>query len=126
MQYSPKLKTAMERIKAVMKEYDLGGTVFLHTPGFSEYYNKFDPSYSLIRINGNEVRFRAKLKEDFDGDKIKWQQGITDTVNLIMHSAEISHQTLTLAEGFMNQLKGKIDIEKSSGSGYSSHTTQNN
>lgn len=32
MQYSPKLKVAMDEVKDVLKKYDIAGFVVLHTP----------------------------------------------------------------------------------------------
>lgn len=81
MQYSPKLKTAMERIKAILKEYDIAGAVILHSPGFSEYLIKIDASYSCAKFEADYLRVKAKLQEDFDGDKDAWTQKITYTVN---------------------------------------------
>lgn len=50
MQYSPKLKKAMEDIKKILHENDIAGFVVLHTPGFSEYLNRVDPSYSCAKL----------------------------------------------------------------------------
>lgn len=68
MQYSPKLKNAMEEIKLIIDKYDIAACVVLHTPGFSEFLNKIDPSYSCAKIkllpDGTEgVHFKANAKE---------------------------------------------------------------
>ena len=125
MKYSPKLKTAMERIKAVMKEYDLGGYVILHTPGFSEYHVKVDPPYSCAKFIGDELRIKAKLQEDFGGDKDVWNKKVTDTVNLIQHLADMTGNTSLGMFKMLDMLKDKIEIETNRGD-HTSHTTQNN
>jgi hypothetical protein len=53
MKYSPKLRTAMEEIKAVIKKHDIAGVVVLHTPGYGEHFIKIDPSYSCAKIVTN-------------------------------------------------------------------------
>lgn len=85
MQYSPKLKTAMEEIKQVLAKHDLGAIIVLHTPGFGEYFVKVDPSYSCAAINeaNGYIRVKAKLQEDFNGDKKAWKQKVTDTSNML-------------------------------------------
>lgn len=56
MQYSPKLKIAMDEIKQVLKKHDIAGFVVLHTPGFTEYLNRVDPSYSSTFMDENPVK----------------------------------------------------------------------
>ena len=125
MQYSPKLKTAMDRIKAILKEYDINATVCLHTPGFSELLMKVDASYSCAKIEGDVLRIKAKLQEDFNGDKEAWNKKVADTVNMIVHFQDINGQLFMQADKAYEMLKKHIDIENDRGN-ISSHTTQNN
>lgn len=125
MEYSPKLKTAMERIKAILKEYDIAASVILHTPGFSEYLIKVDASYSCAKFEGDFLRVKAKLQEDFNGDKAAWNKKVEDTVNMITHFADVSGQNSLNMFQLIEVLKKKIDIENKPGN-HSSHTTQNN
>jgi len=125
MKYSPTLKTAMERIKAILKEYDIAGSIVLHTPGFSEFLVKVDASYSCAKFEGDYLRVKAKLQEDFQGDKAAQKKKIEDTVNMITHLADTNaHTSLGMYE-LLERLKKNMDIEQS-GEGFSSHTTQNN
>lgn len=57
MQYSPKLKKAAAEIKKILEEYDINGSVFLHTPGFSEYLHKINASYSCANLKQGELVF---------------------------------------------------------------------
>jgi hypothetical protein len=86
MQYSPKLKVAMEEIKEILRKHDIAGLVALHTPGFSEYLMKIDPSYSCAKFDTIEgkagVRIRARLEEDYAGDKEAHEKALTDTSNM--------------------------------------------
>lgn len=124
MQYSPKLKTAMEEIKAILAKHDIGAMVVLHTPGHSEFLNKLNPSYSCIIQTGDHIRFRSKLA-DYGGDKNAWQKKTTDSLNLLQCITEtVGHVILPLID-FTEKLEQSLDAE-SGGSGFSSHTTQNN
>lgn len=125
MKYSPKLKTAMERIKAILKEYDIAGSIVLHTPPFSEYLLKIDPSYSCAKLDGDNIRVVAKLQDDFGGDKEAWLKKMTDTINMITHLADTSAHTSLGMYKLLEVIKKTVDIEQTDGN-HSSHTTQNN
>lgn len=124
MKYSPKLKTAMERIKAILKEYDIAGTIVLHTPGFSEYLLKIDPSYSVAKIEGEGLKIKANLA-DYSGDKIARDKALNDTVNLTSHFADINGMVAINMIDVLDELKKHMDIESFDG-GHSSHISQNN
>lgn len=125
MQYSPKLKKVMAKIQAILNEEDIAGSVVLHTPGHAEYFMKVDPSYSCAKIEGDMLRIKAKLQEDFQGDKKAWTKKMTDTVNMISLMADSNlHNGNSLVE-MMKLLREKFEIEETDHD-HSSHTTQNN
>lgn len=124
MQYSPKLKKAMEEIKAIIAKYDIAALVVLHAPGDSEYLNAIAPSYSCMKWNGDELRIRAKLKEDFNGDKKKMEEKLAATSNMLRLLSEVGgKQLMSLIEcsTFVDNL---LDSTHTNGS-HSSHTEQN-
>lgn len=114
----------MERIKAILKEYDIAGSVVLHTPGFSEYFLKINPSYSCAKQEGDGLRIVAKLS-DFNGDKQARDKKLEDTVNMISHLADTNGATSLQMYNVMDELKKHLDIDSDKGN-FSSHTTQNN
>lgn len=124
MQYSPKLKTAMEEIKAILSKHDIGAMVVLHTPGYSEFLNKLNPSYSCIIQDGDHVRFKSKLA-DYNGDKQAWQKKTTDSLNLLQCVVETTGMILMPLMDFTEKLEKALDAE-SNGSNFTSHTSQNN
>lgn len=90
MQYSPKLKNAISEIKTILEKYDIAGLVVLHTDGygdnqgFGEYLLKLDPSYSVAKFESPDfVRFKAKLKEDFNGNKRLMEYKLAATANML-------------------------------------------
>ena len=125
MQYSPKLKKAMQEIMAILDREDIAGCVVLHTPQFSEYHVKINPSYSCARFEGDNLRVKAKLQEDFNGDKNLMQYKVKNTVNMLNHLAE---DTGRLAMSLIKTSEMVDEITKPThfGDGHSSHTQQNN
>ena len=85
MQYSPKLKQAMEEIKKIIKENDIAGFVLLHTPGYSEFLNAVSPSYSCAKIEDGQIKFRIKTSEI---GKEKAKALAEGTYNMITHFAD--------------------------------------
>jgi len=124
MQYSPKLKKAMEEIKSIIHKHDIAALVVLHTPGDSEYLNAITPSYSCMKWNGDELRIRAKLKEDFNGDKKKMEEKLAATSNMLRLLSEVGgKQIMALIElsTFVDNLLGSTHND----GGHTSHTEQN-
>lgn len=90
MQYHPKLKKAMAAIQAILNEHDIAAVVVLHTPGFCEFMLHVSPSYSCARFDGNELRVRAKLKEDYQGDIARWTLDVNNTANMLQGMADMT------------------------------------
>jgi hypothetical protein len=124
MQYSPKLKKAMEEIKAIVTKYDIGAMVIIHTPDHSEYYMNISPSYSCAKHDGDTVRIKAKLK-DFNGDKKAWQLKVTDTSNMLSLLGETGGRTALSILNVSKQLDKVVDAEHLDGD-HTGHTQQNN
>lgn len=130
MQYDPKLKKAMEQIKAVLEEHDIGASVVLHSPGFGETFMKVDPSYSCAFIQEDTegrqgVRVRTRLQEDYNGDAAKRNKAQEDTVNMFsIMSEQVGKQALNFME-VMKLLESKFEITHTDG-GFTSGNTQSN
>lgn len=82
-QHSPKLKKINEEIQKILKDNDISGVILLHTPGFGEFSVNISPSYSCAFVEGHALRVKAKLNEDFNGDKELWTQKVKDTANML-------------------------------------------
>lgn len=89
LNYSPQLKEIMSEIKAVLQKHDVAAYILLHEPGFSEYLISIEPSWSIIRLEKNSVRFRSKLNEDFGGDQDAQLDANTRTANLVCHFSDV-------------------------------------
>lgn len=123
MQYSPKLKKAMEDIKAVLNKYDIAAMVVLHTPGHSEYLMRIDPTYSCAKTDGDSIRIKAKIK-DFP-DKKAWEERVSNTSNMLSLLGEVGGRTSINIMEVSKQLDKIVDAEHFDG-GHTSHTEQNN
>lgn len=123
MQYSPKLKKAMEDIKAIVKNNDIAAFVVLHDEaGFSEYLNAISPSYSCGFIEGDQIRFKLKTSEVGKEQAKKIANG---TYNMVTHFADLIGKH---ALGYINaQEMLKKQWNGSEGDGNeTSHSRQNN
>lgn len=67
----PRLKTAMEQIKAVLREHDIAGIVVLNSETSTEYLVHLETSWTAIRIEDGErgvgIQFRC-TKADIPDD----------------------------------------------------------
>jgi len=140
MQYSPKLKKAMEEIKAIVKKHDIAAVVVLHnaeatsvspdgwanTEGFCEYLLGISPSYSAAAIIP-DGRFAVKGKaEHYGGDKRKRNKAVGDTANMLQVLAE---QTGRLAVQLMEMeeiLSAHVEEKDRYRGDDTSHEQQNN
>lgn len=122
MEYSPKLKKAMEQIKTIMADNDIAGFVVLHTPGFSEYLNHVQTSYSCATVMPEGIRLRLSEKEV---GKERAHELADGTYNMITH---LTKGIATNAELYIHcheQLKKKWG-GSSDGGTHTSHSQQNN
>lgn len=118
MKYSPKLKKAMSEIKEVLEKYDIAGMIVLHTEGgHSEYLLKINPSYSVIKFEGpNRLLFRAKLQEDFNGNKRLMQHKLANTSNMLKHITDVGGELVLSVIKVSEQFDSIVDGR---------HTSQN-
>lgn len=124
MNYSPKLKKAMDQIKSILKENDIAGVVVLHTPGFSEYLIKIDPTYSCARLmpDGSGVRLKTK---GLDIPKKKKRQMLTDTCNMLHHLSNTSGETAMSLFEVSKMIDQKLKSEHEGGGHTSNYSNQN-
>jgi hypothetical protein len=127
MQYSPKLKKAMEEIKAIVNKYDIGAIICLHTPGFREYMQKVDPSYSALKFKPDGSGYNVLGKAShYGGDKHKRDEMLANTKNMIenfVESSGIFFMTFDEISKDMEAVWGKWDSEAGN---HTSHNQQNN
>lgn len=128
MQYSPKLKSAMEQIKKILVQNDIGAVVILHTPGHAEYLHHLTPSYSCAWIeylhDGHAVRFRSTLADHFN-DPVRRDRFIRDTINMISCFSERLTLSAMQFVHIEQRLQETIPFENKK-RGESSHDQQNN
>lgn len=94
MQYSPKLKKAMEEIKEILDKHDIAAYVALHTPGHGEYLMHLNPSYSCVQFDPatGAARIRSRIQEDHNGDKKAHIKMLSDTANMLGSLSQVVGQ----------------------------------
>lgn len=128
MQYSPKLKMAMQEIKEVLNKHDIAGMIILADgTGFSEFVNKVEASWSGAFIQhtpqGTMVRLRIKQAEV---GKEKAKEMAERTFNMITHFAEmLGKHSLTYFE-LLDRLKQQWDTEDTDRGRITGEQEQNN
>lgn len=125
MQYSPKLKKAMEEIKEVLVKYDIAASITLHTPGHAEYLNHLRPSYSCADIDTATGQFTLKAKKIHFKSEAERMEKLTATSNmLLLLSTSTGENAMSLIEA--SEVTDKLLNASHDGGGHSSSTTQNN
>lgn len=111
MKFSPKLKQAKAEIEAILKKYDIGALVVLHTPGFGESIWNLTPSYSAIEITPDHRAILLKSNPaHYGGDKDKRNLAVTNTVNMVqIFTDTMGPQILALMDTYEHWSKN-IDI----------------
>lgn len=115
----------MEGIKEILKEHDIAGFIILHTPGFTEYLNKINPSYSCAYMDDLEGGMRVKLKAaDLPGGKAEAKKFAEDTWDMVVNMTEM---IVVHADGYMRfeDMLRKHWGGESGGSTHTSHSSQN-
>lgn len=125
MDYSPKLKKAMQQIKDIIKENDIAAFVLLSDgDGFSEYTNEVSPSWSCAFIDPIENAVRIRLKGAEVG-KARAKVLSEKTYNLFYHFAAMIGKHAMVYMSAEQMLKDKWGGEGFSGR-ETSGTSQNN
>lgn len=125
MQYSPKLKKAMEEIKEVLLKHDIAGTITIHTPGFAEYLNHITPSYSCAKIDPLTSRFELKVKKVHFSNEAERINKLTDTSNMLSLLAEVGGKNILCLMEASQATDEAVNAEHDE-SNHTPHTTQNN
>lgn len=124
MQYSPKLKRAIQEIKDILSREDIAGVIILHEPGFSEFLVKLNPTYYCARIMDGQLKVKSK-KNDFRENPAMRERIVSNTANMLhMLGTNGGHCILPIME-MSSKLDRQIEAEHGKG-GFSNHNTQNN
>lgn len=77
-----KLKVAEERIKAIIKEYDLAATVILAAKDAHSYWIDVDASWSCAFTSENKIKIHIDVA-DYPKDGKEYQQRLRDTFTML-------------------------------------------
>jgi len=118
--YDPDLKEAMEKIKAILDEYQIGGSITLASRSHSEFLYHF-PEWSVAQFNKSKdgIDFRSKA-EDFES-KEQQDQDTEASVHLLCAIRDISAQTFGNFDNVLQDLGKHMDISHKPFSGFTPH-----
>lgn len=108
--YDSNLKEAMEKIKAILDEYHIGGHVILSSRNYAESLYHF-PDWSVIQINkdGNGVNIRS-VPGDYE-DEDQRNKDTSDSVAIVVSIRDISAQTFTIFQNLVEELLKYVEID---------------
>ena len=124
MENLQKLKQAAEEIIAILKKHDIAGFVVLHTPGYSEYLNHIEPTYSCLKLSGGKAKFLAKKEHYENSEKIR-DYKVTSTSNML-HCMSTLIGPFALNYYSLSKQIDKITDAEHNGNGHSTQEEQNN
>ena len=125
MQYSPKLKKAMEEIKEILHKHDIAGVVAIHTEGHAEYLNHITPSYSCANIDELNGKFELRAKKAHfsnDAERLNKLRATANMLSLLSDVTARNAMSLMQASAAADSL---FNAEHFDG-GHSSNAQQNN
>lgn len=104
----PKLKTAAEEIKAVLKKHDIGAVVVLGSQSHTEFLIEIAPTWSCAWMEGNFLRIRSQRSEypSLEAQKKK----LEDTVGLVMGFIDASRRNIESLEAVVALIGQKMDV----------------
>lgn len=113
MNFDPKLKNAVMEIEAVMRKYDIGGTVSLTSQTHGEYLFVLDPTWTIIKQipekQGMKLHLRSMRKE-FPSEEAQ-RKANELTAHLIFSQRDIAAHTLRQLGIIEDMLKSKWTID---------------
>lgn len=75
----PKLKEAMEEIKAILKKYDCAASVLLQSQAHAEYLYELSPSWSCVSLTPDgqcRVKSQAKTGPPEEAERLRVSVGM--------------------------------------------------
>ncbi len=125
MQYSPKLKKAMEELKQILMKYDIAGTITIHTPGHAEYLNHIIPSYSCAKIDELNGKFELSAKKIHFTNEAERINKLTATSNMLSLLSDVTAKNVLCLINASEMTDRFLNAEHGDDS-HTSQSTQNN
>lgn len=110
----PKLKAAMEEIKAVLFKYDIAAVAILQSKTHGEWLNEITPSWSCAKMERDEkgregIRFKATLQEY--GSKEARNEAIRLTTGMLCGFRDGAIRVQENMEAVAGMVSQKVEIE---------------
>lgn len=109
----PKLLEAMEKIKAILNEYDIAAWVLLQSQTHGEWLNHISPSWSVAKMGKNElgefIHIKA-LAKDYPS-KEAHKKAVEDTIGMLIGFMDGSDRLSRNMEAVLETLSKQFGIE---------------
>jgi hypothetical protein len=111
----PRLQDAAERIKEILREFDIAGVVTLCSGnGHAEYVNYVtEPTWSCLSFHEGAVRVRAKVKSAPAEDRVLEKIKLQKTVNTVILMRDVLANQYLMFYGLSKKLHEVLDIQES-------------
>jgi hypothetical protein len=106
--FDPKLKEAAKEIETILLKYDIMATMLLISPSHCEYLYHLNTSWSVLRFEDKNIRFRSK-KEDFPCEEAQ-KFATRCTVHAITSFLQFGEMTFENMQSILTQLRQHIAI----------------
>lgn len=110
LKYDPNLKEAMQKIKGIIEEYDIGAHIVLTSKTHGEYLNHF-PTWSIAQFNKEENGIDLKSKRE-DFSSVEEQKATNESSLFFLCSIrDTAARTYLVYEDVLERLSKIIDFE---------------
>lgn len=128
MQYSPKLKKAMQEIEAIIKKNDIAGIVLLHEFNYSEFATIVQPSWSCIakELQAGNLQLTIRGKKEHFKSGAERDEKLTKTCNMVHHFAMTCGNIALSLMQLDQECEKKYGTYHTGGGGFTSNEQQGN
>ena len=112
MSEDKRYRECMAEIIAVLMKYDMAGAITVVSKERAMFRYYF-PTWSVISLGDNHVRFRAK-RGDFPSKEAQ-KRAVELSSHIVMQMRDIAFNTLNVMEHFAEQLREKLGMTHTPG-----------
>lgn len=116
--YDPKLKKAMEEIKAILKNYDIGGAITLVSKTHSEYLYDL-PTWSCVAFTDRGLSIYSQERHFKSKNEQKENQEVS--FHVFYQIRDIAAQTFMIFEECTKAIKQNANVEHQSFYNFTPH-----
>lgn len=103
--YDPKLRDAMDEIKSILQEYDIGGFISLNSKTHGEFKIAIDlPTWSVVKFTEDEKAVRVKFKKE-------QKEEAEATIAMIANMRDLSAMLFMQSDQIIAQIEKHVQVD---------------